>query len=908
MQAPEADWWANSKTVISRTNSTVADLRSFYMLGDTVRLTPENFPHLAVDPSTALTKVEKIVIDAREVVINMPILLANGRIEIRADKVTFTPNGYFAFYGQPKQSGEGVFILARSVDTFAFSVKNYLPFNFVTANASWPAGLFRRVSISATEVVGPLGGLTPAAAREKLWSTTLDPDSALIPSGDADLAKRFELKIGSEANAAYYGAIKSKMIAWPVRFAEAARDFQFKFPFSAAAEAYLRTLVGFNRDAMQASPNSQTTAIIDNVLRRYDRKQDGLGASAYYVPRENLETLQSGLAADAGTAIDLASDWFSVYLGSATGNGLDTKLLDREAASISSANDQIGVLGDQIDSFFSQTASINQDVSALDTRISSASERLHQELDEQIKKREQAAEIKAAGTALSYAAALLPGGAAVTVGVSTLTLAGSQAIAGNQLGGANKIGNIAQLVTLITEDAKTAKENVDAVHGLQCDWRKARYLLGYAVNKDSASTDLKASGSCTDDVKRPTGNGLSEAGAALKVLGENGQKAREHFLAQLNQGSLADPSIAELAGQDTEFQALLATRQSLATKLAQIEDGREKAQELILQLGGTIASSKAQVVDALAANLDADAGRPLLGVIALGAAQESLQSIITQMGRLERAFVYHTGQIPASPSGVTLAAIQDSIRLLLDQVAAGGQAQIGSADVTDFAAIRQTIQNGLSSLRLQVKSYAADIDRQHEAFINRTGQTYQFSLPISYSKPAVVTSGNIATAKFLDAINAVIRAQVADPSVTDVIALPSQNWDGAFGKRERIIGSEVDLHFRDTRALQNRSLELRVLHPRFGKIHTLSGCQFFDFRSDLDTDQYEVFTTTCGSDGVCKPSSMLTLPSALDRENQKRTFLPLDTSYLLQVILRGAQSSTVIPVVDSVTVTTSILR
>jgi len=52
-----------------------------------------------------------------------------------------------------------------------------------------------------------------------------------------------------------------------------------------------------------------------------------------------------------------------------------------------------------------------------------------------------------------------------------------------------------------------------------------------------------------------------------------------------------------------------------------------------------------------------------------------------------------------------------------------------SANAPDLNATAQTLQTGLTALRQQTAQFAADIDRQHEAFINRTGQTYQFQLP-----------------------------------------------------------------------------------------------------------------------------------------------------------------------------------
>jgi len=90
---------------------------------------------------------------------------------------------------------------------------------------------------------------------------------------------------------------------------------------------------------------------------------------------------------------------------------------------------------------------------------------------------------------------------------------------------------------------------------------------------------------------------------------------------------------------------------------------------------------------------------------------------------------------------------------------------------------------------------------------------YLSQLPISYTRPAALTAETLRVSNFLEAINLTLHAQARYGSSAALIALPNQGWDGAFGKRERIIGTEVDLHFANNQALQDRSFEIRVLHP-----------------------------------------------------------------------------------------------
>ncbi len=902
-----SNWWKQSKFLITRTNQLASNRRSYYFSGDTIRINESNFPHLAASPETAITKIDTIVIDGRNVIIDMPINLASGRIEIRAEQISFTPNGSFGFYSAPAQSNEGVFLLARRIDVSAFAVKNYLPFNFATTGHTWEAGRIRRISVRAGEFIGPLAGLDAQAGRERLYFSTLDPESALIASGEADIAKRFTFEGGASATEAYLSAIQEGRVRWPTRLAEAVRDFQFQYSNDQNAKSYAEQIIEQHRESLGKALDASVSTTISAALGRYNRNEDGLGLSPFYVPRENVESLRSETATRIENLLTLGKSWLDVYMDASRGRRLDRKYLDGENKRIADEEKEIASISADIDNLLSQSATISQEIAASDARLKDKSERIKSQIEEGLKKQSEANQIRAAGTALSYAAALLPGGPAVQVGVSTIALAGSRAVAGNQIGDGS-IKDAAALFSMLADDTKAAENNLKAARSLQCDWRKATFLLKFALNKSSVSSDLDASERCAEGVKRPEGNGLRAAGEALSALAARGENIKKSFLDQLNAASPNDPNFAKLAAEDDEFQKLTRERSALSEQMTRVVDRSQKAQQDIIRAGQEIVANKARISDALASDLELDAGNPNLRAIALGAARENLQMIVVRMNLLLRAVSYHTGQNSIGSSGVNLASLQSSINSILDQATSSGSVNFSTAEAPDFDSIAASVSLSLNSARLQIGQMLSDIDIGYDAFLSRTGHTQQFSIAMPYVRPKQETEGNIKSAVFLDSINRSLAGQVTGGDFATLIAIPAQRWDGAFGKRERLIGVKVDLSFSDPKSLDGRSIELRVLHPRFGKIHTLAGCQFYDFRSVQDTDLYDIFTTTCSSESQCTASTMTNLPEMLNRENQKRIFLPVDTTYLLQIVLHGGSATATIPSVEKATVTTSVLR
>lgn len=141
LTAPDsAAFWRDDRN-ISILRRTDGERVAYRIVGDVVELNPALFPALATAPGGGLADVSEIVIDAREIILDMPIRLADGALRLRADIVRFAGNGSVSLIDPPDAAEQAVEIIARTLD---LSKARAVPFAFATqgwqlaAAPQWP--------------------------------------------------------------------------------------------------------------------------------------------------------------------------------------------------------------------------------------------------------------------------------------------------------------------------------------------------------------------------------------------------------------------------------------------------------------------------------------------------------------------------------------------------------------------------------------------------------------------------------------------------------------------------------------------------------------------------------------------------------------------------------------------------
>jgi hypothetical protein len=89
------------------------------IVGDIVRLSRDNFPFLARSgglKGTYLSGIKSLIVDARDVIVDMPIILADSAVRLSGKTVTFTGRGYIEIVEIPSDEKQKVIIIADQLD------------------------------------------------------------------------------------------------------------------------------------------------------------------------------------------------------------------------------------------------------------------------------------------------------------------------------------------------------------------------------------------------------------------------------------------------------------------------------------------------------------------------------------------------------------------------------------------------------------------------------------------------------------------------------------------------------------------------------------------------------------------------------------------------------------------------
>jgi hypothetical protein len=286
---PSAFWSEDREVFVWRRQD--GDRYAYRIAGDIVELTPSLFSALATEPGQALRDISEISIDAREIVVAMPIRLANGTIKLYGDTVRFTGAGTIALVDPPARQDQAGEIIA---DTLDLSSAPDLPFAFPTqgwvlnAQPKWPAagGAKRMLRIKARTIVP--GADASEAARTQLrddpqrWFHNKTADQGF----DSGLPKNvwsagYDIAIGDAAGTIYDGLFGATLL-WPdIVVAKLAR-LHARAPFDLVVGAYVSAKIDELSPRLARRASQQAVATL-NLMR----EQMALGIDPFgYAPNE----------------------------------------------------------------------------------------------------------------------------------------------------------------------------------------------------------------------------------------------------------------------------------------------------------------------------------------------------------------------------------------------------------------------------------------------------------------------------------------------------------------------------------------------------------------------------------------------------------------------------------------------
>lgn len=291
---PEA-FWNSDRTIFAWSRK--GDERTTYrIVGDIVELTPQLFPALATEPGQPLDGVAEISVEAREIILSMPIRLKDGIIRLRADQVRFTGSGSLSLTDPPEKQPQLVEIVA---DTLDLSRAPAMPFVLQTQGwelngpPQWPtpATATRMLRAKVREIV-PESGATEASKKQLKddplrWIHNRTADQG-FDSGfpKSQWSAGYDVAVGGSAND--YDDLFGSTLLWPdVTVGKLAR-LRALAPFDPAVDAFIRAKLDELTPRLARRSSRYALSALNLMREQMDLGLDPFGYGPNEVPMTSL--------------------------------------------------------------------------------------------------------------------------------------------------------------------------------------------------------------------------------------------------------------------------------------------------------------------------------------------------------------------------------------------------------------------------------------------------------------------------------------------------------------------------------------------------------------------------------------------------------------------------------------------
>jgi hypothetical protein len=292
---PAAFW--NDDRAVSILRREDGERFSYRIVGDVVELNEKLFPAFATAPDGALNDVSLITIDAREIIVDMPLRLRDGVIELRADTVRFAGGGSIALIDPPQERDQAVDIITSQLD---LSRARAVPFVFTTQGwrltepPAWPQpdGPKRVLRIRAGDIVLPEG--EPEASTAQLLSDPLrwlhnhTADQGFDSGMPKDVwAAGYQIDVG-DGGAQAYQELATNSLLWADMVAAKFLRLRSRGAFDPQVDAFLRAKAAEYLPYLDRRSSRHAAALLRHVLSQIDEGVDPFGNRGFDVPMADL--------------------------------------------------------------------------------------------------------------------------------------------------------------------------------------------------------------------------------------------------------------------------------------------------------------------------------------------------------------------------------------------------------------------------------------------------------------------------------------------------------------------------------------------------------------------------------------------------------------------------------------------
>lgn len=343
--ALRGDWDADRRVFVL--DRSTEGQKRFFIIGDIVELSPENFPSLARGNGEIISGNFELFVDARHVILNMPLRMADGRVRIVAQHLEFGFDGLLGYSAAPA-AGQSVSIFAETID---FTRARSIPFAFQTGKAG------RTVAVKALSVTG----FNPTTNPTEEFSAFLSKKTL----GDAG-AGPTDISYGDAAIGDYETALGAAK--WPESTALKLQRFLSADPYGDANRRFIRDKAAELLQATRGVETAVVSTAVDRAIRAVDARTDLFGLLETDVP---MSTLDGSLARmrqqiDGLFSSGVLTTWDRIALEASQPVGIDKDKMTEASGARNAAVENVSRLSLEGRDISSKLTSLEQRISQID--------------------------------------------------------------------------------------------------------------------------------------------------------------------------------------------------------------------------------------------------------------------------------------------------------------------------------------------------------------------------------------------------------------------------------------------------------------------------------------------------------------------------------------------------------------